>query len=70
MSPRSEKFPENESKMGTEVLVLGSGEGVKLVNGGDIWGGLRVEREMRGGESSANLRDGEGIGVRNIGEVC
>lgn len=56
VSPRSgsgsggfgERDRERERRMGTEVLVLGSGEGVRLVQGGDIFEvgvGVRIERE-------------------------
>ncbi|APA06459.1 hypothetical protein SS1G_12864 [Sclerotinia sclerotiorum 1980 UF-70] len=52
VSPRGEKFSSSSSSsssaekrgIGTEVLVLGSGEGVRLVQGG-YGGGVRIERE-------------------------
>jgi hypothetical protein len=61
VSPRSDKFPER--RMGPEVLVLGTGEEVRLVQGLELFG---MGRAMSVGGSD----DGEGMGVRNIGEVC
>ncbi|CAD6441441.1 04896fbf-e66b-4b7f-9198-e9ec3e4f3657-CDS [Sclerotinia trifoliorum] len=58
VSPRGEKFSE-KGGIGTEVLVLGSGEGVRLVQGSYGFGGgsgVRIEREGLGpGLGNTNL---------------
>ncbi|KAJ8069641.1 hypothetical protein OCU04_000075 [Sclerotinia nivalis] len=57
VSPRSENFQEKRG-IGTEVLVLGSGEGVRLVQGSDVFGGgVRIEREGLGDGTMGDNRD-------------
>ncbi|KAM3089174.1 hypothetical protein ACMFMG_000785 [Clarireedia jacksonii] len=64
VSPRSDKFPER--RMGPEVLVLGTGEEVRLVQGLELFGMGRIVSSGGGGSE-----DGEtAVAVRNIGEVC
>ncbi|QSZ35367.1 hypothetical protein DSL72_008237 [Monilinia vaccinii-corymbosi] len=82
VSPRREGFREKRGMgMGTEVLVLGSGEGVRLVSGADVFGvGVRLERVYgeRDGEKHIHIHEDEdgdgdghtqGIGLGTIGEV-
>lgn len=71
VSPRSEKFSEKKG-MGTEVLVLGSGEAVRLVHGGDVFGtGVRIERLHGEATNNGNCDERiEEIRAKDIEEVC
>ncbi|EMR81409.1 hypothetical protein BcDW1_9909 [Botrytis cinerea BcDW1] len=72
VSPRSENFSEKKGT-GTEVLVLASGEGVRLVHGSDVLGmGMRIERLDGEGDGNGNGNSDERIeevGTKDIGEV-
>lgn len=72
VSPRSENFSEKKGT-GTEVLVLASGEGVRLVHGSDVLGmGMRIERLDGEGDGNGNGNGDERIeevGTKDIGEV-